>query len=101
MNASNQVESAFYQGSDLNSFLLGLLRFITKDGKQIPSPSQPSVCGLVWGGGETAYKCNTCQMDPTWYSLMNNILDSNISFSAICLPCFRGGKHEGHDCIIY
>eukprot|EP00871_Galdieria_phlegrea_P002761 jgi/Galph1/3486/GphlegSOOS_G2139.1 len=40
------------------------------------------VCGTVWKKDELAYKCRTCERDPT---------------CAICVQCFRSGNHEGHD----
>ncbi|GJQ08909.1 hypothetical protein GpartN1_g700.t1 [Galdieria partita] len=40
------------------------------------------VCGTVWKKDELAYKCRTCERDPT---------------CAICVQCFRNGNHEGHD----
>ncbi|KAK3255956.1 hypothetical protein CYMTET_34888 [Cymbomonas tetramitiformis] len=39
-------------------------------------------CGALWGGKEYAYRCRTCEMDPT---------------CAICMQCFINGDHEGHD----
>eukprot|EP00761_Pharyngomonas_kirbyi_P013572 gb/GECH01013601.1/.p1 GENE.gb/GECH01013601.1/~~gb/GECH01013601.1/.p1 ORF type:complete len:1603 (+),score=414.79 gb/GECH01013601.1/:1-4809(+) len=44
--------------------------------------SNEGVCGKTWKPGEIAYKCNTCQADPT---------------CAICAECFRNSNHEGHD----
>ncbi|CAL1379064.1 unnamed protein product [Linum trigynum] len=45
------------------------------------------VCGAVWGTNDIAYRCRTCEHDPT---------------CAICVPCFQNGKHEDHDySIIY
>ncbi|KAK4749367.1 hypothetical protein SAY87_026816 [Trapa incisa] len=40
------------------------------------------VCGAVWGNNDIAYRCRTCEHDPT---------------CAICVPCFENGNHEGHD----
>ncbi|KAK1864834.1 hypothetical protein I4F81_007372 [Pyropia yezoensis] len=40
------------------------------------------VCGTVWRKDELAYKCRTCERDPT---------------CAICVACFRAGDHSGHD----
>ncbi|CAI5471154.1 unnamed protein product [Closterium sp. Yama58-4] len=40
------------------------------------------VCGAVWGASDIAYRCRTCEHDPT---------------CAICVPCFLDGDHEGHD----
>ncbi|KAJ4782433.1 E3 ubiquitin-protein ligase UBR3 [Rhynchospora pubera] len=40
------------------------------------------VCGSVWGQNDLAYKCRTCEHDPT---------------CAICVPCFQNGDHTGHD----
>lgn len=41
-----------------------------------------SVCGKVWKSDQLAYKCKTCERDPT---------------CVICVECFREGDHEGHD----
>ncbi|CAN1142646.1 E3 ubiquitin-protein ligase PRT6 [Linum perenne] len=40
------------------------------------------VCGTVWTSENMAYKCRTCERDPS---------------SAICTPCFRNGNHKNHD----
>ncbi|KAJ4789311.1 E3 ubiquitin-protein ligase PRT6 [Rhynchospora pubera] len=40
------------------------------------------VCGAVWGQNDLAYRCRTCEHDPT---------------CAICVPCFQNGDHTGHD----
>ncbi|KAG2392551.1 hypothetical protein C9374_011276 [Naegleria lovaniensis] len=40
------------------------------------------VCGKTWTVGDLAFKCRTCQKDPT---------------CAICEECFKKGNHEGHD----
>eukprot|EP00178_Gracilaria_changii_P007181 TRINITY_DN229_c0_g1_i1.p1 TRINITY_DN229_c0_g1~~TRINITY_DN229_c0_g1_i1.p1 ORF type:complete len:1999 (+),score=196.21 TRINITY_DN229_c0_g1_i1:11536-17532(+) len=40
------------------------------------------VCGRVWKEDELAYKCKTCERDPS---------------CVICVECFRNGNHEGHD----
>ncbi len=40
------------------------------------------VCGTVRKNDELAYKCKTCERDPT---------------CAVCVPCFRHGDHVGHD----
>ncbi|XP_047330050.1 E3 ubiquitin-protein ligase PRT6 [Impatiens glandulifera] len=45
------------------------------------------VCGAVWGNNDIAYRCRTCEHDPT---------------CAICVPCFQNGSHADHDySIIY
>ncbi|KAJ0933105.1 putative carboxypeptidase U chromatin regulator PHD family [Helianthus annuus] len=45
------------------------------------------VCGSVWGHNDIAYRCRTCEHDPT---------------CAICVPCFKNGNHKDHDySIIY
>lgn len=44
--------------------------------------ARTGVCSTVWKQDELAYKCKTCERDPT---------------CAICVPCFRHGNHEGHD----
>nr|6LHN_A Chain A, E3 ubiquitin-protein ligase PRT6 [Arabidopsis thaliana]7Y70_A Chain A, E3 ubiquitin-protein ligase PRT6 [Arabidopsis thaliana] len=45
------------------------------------------VCGSVWGQNDIAYRCRTCENDPT---------------CAICVPCFQNGDHNSHDySIIY
>ena len=48
---------------------------------------QRGVCGSVWGHNDIAYRCRTCENDPT---------------CAICVPCFEHGDHSSHDySIIY
>ncbi|XP_010543302.1 PREDICTED: E3 ubiquitin-protein ligase PRT6 [Tarenaya hassleriana] len=48
---------------------------------------QRGVCGSVWGHNDIAYRCRTCENDPT---------------CAICVPCFQNGDHSNHDySIIY
>ncbi|KAG9159191.1 hypothetical protein Leryth_018168 [Lithospermum erythrorhizon] len=48
---------------------------------------QRGVCGAVWGNNDIAYRCRTCEHDPT---------------CAICVPCFLNGNHKDHDySIIY
>eukprot|EP00737_Agarophyton_chilense_P002228 gb/GEZJ01002532.1/.p1 GENE.gb/GEZJ01002532.1/~~gb/GEZJ01002532.1/.p1 ORF type:complete len:1990 (-),score=202.64 gb/GEZJ01002532.1/:1768-7737(-) len=44
--------------------------------------SKNGVCGRVWREEELAYKCKTCERDPS---------------CVICVPCFRNGNHNGHD----
>lgn len=41
-----------------------------------------AVCGSVWGQNDLAYRCRTCENDPT---------------CAICVPCFQNGNHKDHD----
>lgn len=43
---------------------------------------QRAVCGAVWGQNDLAYRCRTCEQDPT---------------CAICVPCFQNGNHKDHD----
>ncbi|KAI0498324.1 hypothetical protein KFK09_021565 [Dendrobium nobile] len=43
---------------------------------------QRAVCGAVWGHKDLAYRCRTCEHDPT---------------CAICVPCFQNGNHKDHD----
>ncbi|XP_022745332.1 E3 ubiquitin-protein ligase PRT6-like isoform X2 [Durio zibethinus] len=51
------------------------------------SIGQHGVCGAVWGLNDIAYRCRTCEHDPT---------------CAICVPCFQNGNHKDHDySIIY
>ncbi|XP_058215168.1 E3 ubiquitin-protein ligase PRT6 [Rhododendron vialii] len=51
------------------------------------SVGQRGVCGAVWGNNDIAYRCRTCEHDPT---------------CAICVPCFKNGNHTDHDySIIY
>lgn len=51
-------------------------------GLSIMSVGQRGVCGAVWGRTDIAYRCRTCEHDPT---------------CAICVPCFENGDHKGHD----
>eukprot|EP00177_Eucheuma_denticulatum_P008085 GFKZ01014737.1.p1 GENE.GFKZ01014737.1~~GFKZ01014737.1.p1 ORF type:complete len:2119 (-),score=181.58 GFKZ01014737.1:352-6708(-) len=44
--------------------------------------SKSAVCGKVWHEDTLAYKCKTCERDPT---------------CVICAECFREGNHTGHD----
>ncbi|XP_043702921.1 E3 ubiquitin-protein ligase PRT6-like [Telopea speciosissima] len=46
------------------------------------SVGQRGVCGAVWGHNDIAYRCRTCEHDPT---------------CAICVPCFQNGNHKDHD----
>lgn len=46
------------------------------------SVGQRGVCGAVWGQNDIAYRCKTCEHDPT---------------CAICVPCFQNGNHKDHD----
>ncbi|XP_077239031.1 proteolysis 6 [Tasmannia lanceolata] len=46
------------------------------------SAGQRGVCGAVWGHKDIAYRCRTCEHDPT---------------CAICVPCFQNGNHKDHD----
>ncbi|KAL2336616.1 hypothetical protein Fmac_011062 [Flemingia macrophylla] len=46
------------------------------------SVGERGVCGAVWGHSDIAYRCRTCEHDPT---------------CAICVPCFENGDHKGHD----
>lgn len=44
--------------------------------------AKSGVCGKVWKQDELAYKCKTCERDPT---------------CVICVQCFKDGDHIGHD----
>lgn len=44
--------------------------------------SKSGVCGKVWKQDELAYKCKTCERDPT---------------CVVCVQCFKLGNHVGHD----
>ncbi|TQE08171.1 hypothetical protein C1H46_006138 [Malus baccata] len=46
------------------------------------SVGQRGFCGAVWGHNDIAYRCRTCENDPT---------------CAICVPCFQNGNHKDHD----
>lgn len=55
--------------------------------KKLAMTGQRGVCGSVWGNNDIAYRCRTCEHDPT---------------CAICVPCFENGNHNDHDySIIY
>jgi hypothetical protein len=43
-------------------------------------------CSNVWTAGTIAYRCRTCQTNPT---------------SAVCVQCFKAGGHEAHDWVQY
>ncbi|XP_073052581.1 E3 ubiquitin-protein ligase PRT6-like isoform X1 [Primulina eburnea] len=46
------------------------------------SENERGVCGAVWGNNDIAFRCRTCEHDPT---------------CAICVPCFENGNHKDHD----
>lgn len=46
------------------------------------SVGERGLCGAVWGSDDIAYRCRTCEHDPT---------------CAICVPCFQNGNHKDHD----
>ena len=49
----------------------------------MPKLSSPAkVCGKSWSEGQFAYKCRTCEKDPT---------------CVLCIDCFQIEKHVGHD----
>ncbi|KAL6626741.1 hypothetical protein ACP70R_030467 [Stipagrostis hirtigluma subsp. patula] len=52
------------------------------DDLQHSSAGERAVCGAVWGQNDLAYRCRTCENDPT---------------CAICVPCFQNGNHKDHD----
>ncbi|PHU06848.1 E3 ubiquitin-protein ligase PRT6 [Capsicum chinense] len=53
----------------------------------LANTGQRGVCGAIWGDNDIAYRCRTCEHDPT---------------CVICVPCFRNGNHKDHDySIIY
>ncbi|KAJ8557693.1 hypothetical protein K7X08_004459 [Anisodus acutangulus] len=55
--------------------------------EQLADTGQRGVCGAVWGNNDIAYRCRTCEHDPT---------------CAICVPCFQNGNHKDHNySIIY
>lgn len=60
---------------DLLVFLNNVVKNIqggenAKQLEELAQASTPSVCGKVWKSNETAYKCRTCEMDPTWYVIL-------------------------------
>ncbi|CAO2185639.1 unnamed protein product [Urochloa humidicola] len=54
----------------------------TLDDLERSSAGDRAVCGSVWGQSDLAYRCRTCENDPT---------------CAICVPCFQNGNHKDHD----
>lgn len=46
------------------------------------SANERGVCGAVWGTNDIAFRCRSCEHDPT---------------CAICVPCFENGNHKDHD----
>ncbi|KAG6540804.1 hypothetical protein Mapa_017828 [Marchantia paleacea] len=48
----------------------------------VVSSGARGICGAVWGSNDIAYRCRTCEHDPT---------------CAICVPCFKAGDHRNHD----
>ncbi|KAM3197608.1 hypothetical protein ACQJBY_072965 [Aegilops geniculata] len=49
---------------------------------ELSSEDDRAVCGTVWGQNVLAYRCRTCESDPT---------------CVICVPCFQNGNHKDHD----
>ncbi|VAH72436.1 unnamed protein product [Triticum turgidum subsp. durum] len=49
---------------------------------ELSSEDDRAVCGTVWGQNGVAYRCRTCESDPT---------------CVICVPCFQNGNHKDHD----
>ena len=49
---------------------------------ELSSEDNRAVCGTVWGKNVLAYRCRTCESDPT---------------CVICVPCFQNGNHKDHD----
>nr|XP_009623263.1 E3 ubiquitin-protein ligase PRT6-like isoform X1 [Nicotiana tomentosiformis] len=94
-----QIESPKSTGSssvnvkDLFGESMNWLQWLMFDGEpssaleQLADTGQRGVCGAVWGNNDIAYRCRTCEHDPT---------------CAICVPCFQNGNHKDHDySIIY
>ncbi|KAL5229199.1 hypothetical protein ABZP36_017464 [Zizania latifolia] len=52
------------------------------DDLECRSAGEHAVCGSVWGQNDLAYRCRTCEHDPT---------------CAICVTCFQNGNHKDHD----
>eukprot|EP01027_Heterolobosea_sp_BB2_P001448 GEZU01002196.1.p1 GENE.GEZU01002196.1~~GEZU01002196.1.p1 ORF type:complete len:168 (+),score=11.70 GEZU01002196.1:60-563(+) len=53
-----------------------------KNAAPLVANKSSGVCGRTWLPGDIAFKCKTCEKDPT---------------CAICAQCFYAGNHEGHD----
>ncbi|KAI7750001.1 hypothetical protein M8C21_021219 [Ambrosia artemisiifolia] len=49
---------------------------------ELMNVGQRAVCGFMWSHNDIAYRCRTCESDPT---------------CAICVPCFGNGNHKDHD----
>jgi hypothetical protein len=86
--ASTRVKRRFRESLEWLKWLMSegeptaALRHLSK-----MSVGQRGVCGAVWGNNDVAYRCRTCEHDPT---------------CAICVPCFQNGNHKDHDySIIY
>lgn len=86
--ALTRVKRRFRESQDWLKWLMfegepaAALRHLSK-----MSVGQRGVCGAVWGNNDVAYRCRTCEHDPT---------------CAICVPCFQNGNHKDHDySIIY
>ncbi|KAM3288078.1 E3 ubiquitin-protein ligase PRT6 [Capsicum chacoense] len=86
VSSSNNVKDLFQESMDW-------IQWLMFDGEpsraleQLADTGQRGVCGAVWGNNDIAYRCRTCEHDPT---------------CAICVPCFQNGNHKDHDySIIY
>lgn len=63
-------------GQDTNAALLWTLYIICggnpkEVAQKLLRQTKSGVCGMVWKSGQTAYKCRTCELDPTWYGTVS------------------------------
>ncbi|KAG9454677.1 hypothetical protein H6P81_007581 [Aristolochia fimbriata] len=93
LEAAKTESSGFMQGPSVRdqyreSFLwLQWLMFEVEPQRSLQTlakigSGQRGVCGAVWGEKDIAYRCRTCEHDPT---------------CAICVTCFQDGNHKDHD----
>ncbi|KAG5582887.1 hypothetical protein H5410_053514 [Solanum commersonii] len=93
MESPRSTVSSSVNVKDLFQESMDWIQWLMFDGEpsraleQLEDTGERGVCGAVWGNNDIAYRCRTCEQDPT---------------CAICVPCFQNGNHKDHDySIIY
>ncbi|XP_049342703.1 E3 ubiquitin-protein ligase PRT6-like isoform X1 [Solanum verrucosum] len=93
MESPRSTVSSSVNVKDLFQESMDWIQWLMFDGEpsraleQLEDTGERGVCGAVWGNNDIAYRCRTCEHDPT---------------CAICVPCFQNGNHKDHDySIIY
>eukprot|EP00850_Spirogloea_muscicola_P019997 SM000205S06204 [mRNA] locus=s205:3198:12812:+ [translate_table: standard] len=81
--SSTTVLARFQEAVDWLAWLLyGQEPQAAKDHLKRVAGASGGVCGAIWGLDDVAYRCRTCENDPT---------------CAVCMQCFLEGDHGAHD----